>query len=353
MHNLTKEYKEELKKYKDFKLKVEVLIREFLVQNKINYHKIESRIKSIKRLDEKIYRKNEKYNNLYEITDLVGLRIISYLENEVDRIADIIKKEFVIDPVNSIDKRKLDSDRFGYKSLHYVVSLNDERKKLIEYSRFKDLKVEIQIRSILQHAWAEIEHDIGYKSENSIPDSYKRNFYRVAALLETADIEFVNIKQGLESYERSIQNTIKNHPENVEINSVSLNAFINSSNVINYIDKAIAKNANLELIDDQDFMNVESDISRLDFVNINTIKELETKLKIEKENVISFAKDWVGTYRSGGKFAKGISIFYLCYLLIGKSENVEFANEYYEKLINNKASKPIGNKIVETYKKIK
>jgi len=77
--------------------------------------------------------------------------------------------------------------------LHYVASLISEREKLTEYKRFAGIKVEIQIRSTLQHAWAEIEHDIGYKGENSVPDSLKRNFSRVAALLEVADIELMQL----------------------------------------------------------------------------------------------------------------------------------------------------------------
>jgi len=352
MHILTNEYKNQLKKYEDFKLKIEVLLRELLIQNGLNYHKIESRIKGVNRLDEKIHRKNDKYDKLEDITDLVGVRVITYLENEVDSIAAIIRDEFVIDTKNSIDKRKLESDRFGYKSLHYVVSLSEERKKLTEYSRFKDIKVEIQIRSILQHAWAEIEHDIGYKTEKSIPDSYKRNFYRVAALLETADIEFVNIKKGLKSYEDSIEKTIKAHPENVEINLASLNSYISSSNIIKSIDTSIAKNSNCELLDFNESSIMGVDVARLDFVGINSIKKLETVLKEQKKQIIEFAKIWIGTERDGGMFDKGISLFYLCYVLVGKTKNLELANEYYNTYINNRSEEPQGKEIIEVFEKV-
>ncbi len=58
----------------------------------------------------------------------------------------------------------LQEERFGYQSIHYLVKLKGERARLAEYRNLKDGVVEIQIRTILQHAWAEIEHDIQYKS---------------------------------------------------------------------------------------------------------------------------------------------------------------------------------------------
>lgn len=351
MNKLTSEYQENIKKYEDFKIKLEILVRELLVQNNINYHKIESRIKDISKLDEKINRKNQKYKTLEEITDLVGIRIISYLEDEVDKIADIIRQEFILDNENSIDKRKLESDRFGYKSLHYVISLNKERKQLTEYTRFKNFKSEIQIRSILQHAWAEIEHDIGYKNEQSIPDILKRNFYRVAALLETADIEFVNIKRGLENYEKTIENHIKYHPENVEINAASLKSFIQSNKLISEIDNEICKITGRALLPGNDIHDIEDYVEKLHYFNINSIKELENIIKQEKERIIKFAKGWIGSINSGF-FSKGISLFYLGYLLAGMTEDIKVADFYYTNYISKNRKNPEGKRIINTYKNL-
>ncbi len=352
MHKLTKEYKDSFTKFDDFKIKVESLILELLIQNKISYHKIESRTKAIDKLDEKIYRKNEKYSSIQEVTDLVGIRVITYLEDEVDKIADIIKQEFEIDQKNSIDKRKLDSDRFGYKSLHYVISLSEERKRLTEYKRFQDIKFEIQIRSILQHAWAEIEHDIGYKSENAIPDIFKRNFYRVAALLETADIEFVNIKDGLSNYEQHIADKIKKQPETVEINAASLKSFILTNSNIKYTDKKISENTGCKLIPEKEFFVPESYVDKLNFLGINNISELNKVFVEEREKIIEFATKWVGTDGSG-RFAKGVSLFYLCYLLVGKRGDLQFANEYYSKMISREDKiDPNGAEIIKVFKSL-
>jgi ppGpp synthetase/RelA/SpoT-type nucleotidyltranferase len=151
---------------------IDILIK----QNNLKVHQIIGRTKDLENLSKKIDRKQDKYSSIDEITDIVGVRIITYLESDVNNLYDLITKEFTIDTQNSIDKRILADNQFGYRSLHVVVSLNSERCKLTEYKKFENLKCEIQIRSILQHAWAEIEHDLGYKSKSSIPQQYKRNF---------------------------------------------------------------------------------------------------------------------------------------------------------------------------------
>ena len=153
--------------------------------------------------------------------------------DDVDKIAKVIQDEFEVDEVNSVDKREiLDPDRFGYLSLHYVIKLNDKRISLPEYKRFKDLKIEIQIRSILQHAWAEIEHDLGYKSKHSVPRKVRRNFSRLASLLELADEEFDKIREMLIDYKQIIKEEIRNEPANVLLDIETLKRLISEKNSI-------------------------------------------------------------------------------------------------------------------------
>ncbi|MFL6282676.1 MAG: GTP pyrophosphokinase family protein [Pyrinomonadaceae bacterium] len=123
----------------------------------------------------------KSYTQLSDITDICGIRIITYYDEEVDAVARIIENEFEIDPENSVDKRKKAPDTFGYLSSHYIVRLRPVRLQLPEYGRFSQCQAEIQIRSIIQHAWAEIEHDLGYKSQNAVPPPVRRQFFRLAA----------------------------------------------------------------------------------------------------------------------------------------------------------------------------
>lgn len=329
-HKLTEDYKKNIEIYESCKSKTEGLIRELISQNGINYHKIEARIKDPNKLNEKIDRKNGKYSTLAEITDIVGIRIITYFEDEVDKIASIIESEFQIDKENSIDKRQIEADRFGYKSLHFVAALNDQRKRLTEYKRFKDIKIEIQIRSILQHAWAEIEHDIGYKGEYAIPDAFKRSFYRVAALLETADIEFVKIKEGLKQYEETIGDVIKKHPEDVEINAASLKSFILTNSTFANLQKQMSKH--IEFGEDLGLSDIY--IEALHLLNITTIQQLETAIKTNQNRIIKFFIKWIGDEGNDFKFTKGVPLYYLCNVLVGQKGDIDFANYYYKKLIH-------------------
>ena len=110
------------------------LISQILDANGIRVHSVSSRVKSKESLEQKIINAPEKYRNLEEITDICGIRIITYFEDDVDRVSEIIEQEFEIDLENSVDKRSLlDPDRFGYLSVHYIVSLNDQRKNLAVY----------------------------------------------------------------------------------------------------------------------------------------------------------------------------------------------------------------------------
>jgi len=123
---------------------------------------LESRVKTEKSLMGKLELKGYKYTTLYDITDLVGIRIVSFYTSEVDRLATLIEQAFEIDWPNSVDKRSaLEADRFGYMSVHYVCRLPQPE--------FKDFRFEIQIRTALQHVWATAYHDTGYKSNIEVP----------------------------------------------------------------------------------------------------------------------------------------------------------------------------------------
>jgi ppGpp synthetase/RelA/SpoT-type nucleotidyltranferase len=155
--------------------------------------------------------------------DVLGVRIITFFPDEVDKVADVVAREFDIDDENSIDKRATHApEEFGYMSLHYVARLNEARATLSENARFKGLPFEVQIRSILQHAWAEIEHDLGYKTKSSIPPDSHRRFSRLAASLEGADEQFKVIRDELAEYQRELPAAIRRVPATVDINGDSV-----------------------------------------------------------------------------------------------------------------------------------
>ncbi len=318
--------------YDDFRIKIESLIKELLIQKNLSFHQINSRLKSKERLEEKLLRKNSKYSKLADLTDITGLRIITHFEDDVDLIAEAIDSEFEKDEKNSIDKRKIEIDRFGYKSLHYVISLSKKRTSLSEYKRFVGLKAEVQIRSILQHAWAEIEHDIGYKGEIQVPQSLKRNFHRVAALLETADIEFVNIKTRMDAYKKDVLAKLSTNSKELLIDKESFTAFVENDETVSTIDKSICKKVKREYVETSNHISVNA-YEEFDFFEIKTISQLKHLLDINKESIIEIAYEWLAGDEFGTYYGKGICIFYLFYYLLGKSKDEEFIYQYFERFI--------------------
>jgi putative GTP pyrophosphokinase len=301
------------------------LLSDLLQQEKVTIHHISGRTKDHDSLSKKIDRKLGKYTTLDEITDLVGVRIISYMESDVDVIAKLITKEFLVDSKNSIDKRDLNIDQFGYKSLHLVVNLNASRSALTEYKDYKDLKCEIQIRSILQHAWAEIEHDLGYKGKSAIPDQYKRNFNRLAALLETADIEFDRLKQELNEYESEVGELIKKAPEDVKIDQASLNKFNLENNILQQARDIMSKNTGWTY--DLNINSLSGIIERFEFFGMKTIKDIEEALKKDKKLFFVYLDEFTRNF-SFASISITVALYYYQHFLAGKTEDISKVIEY-------------------------
>ncbi len=167
-----------------------------------------------------------KYTNpLEDITDKAGVRVISYFLSTVEAFDQIINDQLIVS--EKINKSGEDPDRFGYQSVHYLVRLRPERTAWPEYRRFADLIAEIQVRTILQHAWAEIEHDMQYKAVAALPTKVQRRFAALAGLIEIADREFQAIEaEGQELRAEARKNVDLGKLEEVEVTDDSIRAYL-------------------------------------------------------------------------------------------------------------------------------
>lgn len=171
------EYDRDESMYQRFCDDIEELLRKLIESSGLRISSLTSRLKKRHSFTEKIQR--DKYQSIRDVTDVAGVRIVTYFEDDVDKIASVIKDHFEIDMINSVDKRRtLPVDQFGYRSSHFVVSLTPERAALTENHEFAGLKIEVQVRSLLQHAWAEAMHSLGYKPDFGPPASISRRLYR-------------------------------------------------------------------------------------------------------------------------------------------------------------------------------
>ena len=162
-----------------------------------------------------------------EITDLAGVRIIAFFPRALASIGDSIREEFDVIEHTDHGQKLYQDERFGYRSDHYLVKMNGKRTELPEYEPHRGLVAEVQVRTILQHAWAEIEHDIQYKASITTPNTIRRRFMSLAGLLEIADREFQAIQDEDKELKRLARTSVeKGVLEEVEITADALRSYL-------------------------------------------------------------------------------------------------------------------------------
>lgn len=196
---LLQQYREQVPALEQLSKIVYDQLRQVLHEQSVELSAIEYRVKTEHSFAGKLERKGDKYASLEDITDLVGLRIITFYTDDVDKVAAIVQQLYDVDWTNSIDKRKAhELTSFGYNSLHYICRLKGGSAPF-----------EIQMRTALQHVWSAIEHDIGYKGAVKLPPEYRRQFSRLAGMLELADDEFSRLRTTMTDYRRQVQTLVK------------------------------------------------------------------------------------------------------------------------------------------------
>ncbi|MBY6436235.1 RelA/SpoT domain-containing protein [Rhodococcus kroppenstedtii] len=218
----------------DFVATIERILQMALGEAEILIHSIEARAKSLSSFRQKASAVSSSDQNrpryadpLSEITDLAAARVITFFLSSVAETDGVIREEFEILEKSTKGDTSNFEGRLGYQSVHYLVKLKATRTSLPEYSRFGDMIAELQVRTILQHAWAEIEHEIQYKAADVLPQEVSRRFQALAGLLEIGDREF----QALDDANKAITKQARAQIDNgqlvqVEITPDSLKAFL-------------------------------------------------------------------------------------------------------------------------------
>lgn len=305
------EYEASFGSYNDFASAMTNLIAVMLKNSNICPQSLVARVKTRQSLAEKVGREGKTYTALTDVTDICGIRIVLYFSDDVDRVCRLLDKEFSVDQ-RSVDKRTaMDPDRFGYLSVHKIVSFSAERAKLLEYAAFSRMVAEIQVRSVLQHAWAEMEHDLGYKGSTALPREQKRRFSRLAGMLELADDEFCRLRDELAQYRQQVTNELNRGAKDVELNAESLAAFLSSQK---YQDLAI----------DPDALNMKRTVNtgivagRLTHLGIMTIGEVEEGLRSYRDDILKLNQG----YRDEGHVVsklKGSDLTSLSYVICART----------------------------------
>jgi ppGpp synthetase/RelA/SpoT-type nucleotidyltranferase len=229
-------YQPLIRLYADFAYAVHSILRARVDGDSVKVNSIEHRAKTVESFGDKANRPSDEDPNrpkypepLSDITDLAGIRVITHFLSTEPQLDRIIESEFEVFEKTDRSQLLRQEERLGYHSIHYLVRLRPNRQSLPEYARFTGLVAELQVRTVLQHAWAEIEHDIQYKAATSLPAEIRRRFMTLAGLLEIADREFEAIQEQSKKLRiEALDSVAAGRLTDVEITPDALKAYLDA-----------------------------------------------------------------------------------------------------------------------------
>ena len=284
------EFRQNSELYNNLKDDIEDILNRIIASNKIKISNLAIRIKQEKSLTKKIMYKN-KYQHIEDVTDVVACRIITLFEDDVERLKDLIMRNFEV--VELSDRRKKENkvrEEYGYNSLHLIVKFTKERCELVEYEPYKNIAFEIQLRTALQHSWCEIEHGLGYKSKYEIPKHIRRRLNRLSATLELLDEEFVSIAKDIEEYNQGLE-----HEEKIlktDINILSLQKYSLHNSYFKTLMENLSKEYQLEMEYDISLISQFRVVQRLNYMGFGYIHELDELLKTHHQQIDFVSRTW-------------------------------------------------------------
>lgn len=278
MPDQVEEYRELYPTYESFARKVAGLLEELLRAEGVTVHVTEWRAKSVESFAEKIRRPGKRFDDpLKDMPDLAGARVLLYYRDDVLRVGDVIKKEFAtIEEIKDHHSDHYSPDQFGYLSHHYVVRINDVRSQLGEWKAFSSLRAEIQVRTILQHAWAAVSHALQYKKEHDVPLDLRRRLFRLAGLFELADEEFFAIREARDKITEAKTTAVKQGVAGVLIDAPVISEFVQTSPCFRRA-KETMREIGYAFITDE-YSDTGEVVKECERVGIKTIEELEAAL---------------------------------------------------------------------------
>jgi putative GTP pyrophosphokinase len=256
-------------------------LREHLKSEKIRFVDIPWRVKEEASFLRKIRKNPGLFKTISDVHDFCGLRVITYLREDIENTIAAIGQRYELTEI--VDRSPSDPTKFGYISHHARIKFHQASPLR---KRFEGLYAEIQVRTILQHAWAEIEHDLGYKNDIGIPTHLRRRFSLISGLLEIGDREFDELRLAISKHVSELSSKSEGDWSEVGVDSHSLQHFCEQSEALrdaaSGVRSAVGAAPNLE----HEYVR---NVSSLDFLRIETLGSLDILLTEQGAAAISLA----------------------------------------------------------------
>ena len=213
-------------RYEKLSEEVAYIVDKCVQGQEIEYAAVTHRVKTLESFCEKVLRKAYE-KPLEETTDVAGVRVVYLYPSDRARLEAVVEKQFIL--VEKVDKiEKDDVERFGYGAIHYLVKLG-KKSSGARYDDLKDLVCEIQVRTILQDAWALVAHHLSYKKESDVPPELRRKLNALSGLFETADDQFDRLRAERTEYAEKVKEEISSGTD------ASLHRALNLDNLMEFL----------------------------------------------------------------------------------------------------------------------
>jgi putative GTP pyrophosphokinase len=256
-------------------------IRTHLRNEAIRFVDTPWRVKAESSLLKKVRKNPAAYKSVSDVHDFCGLRVITYLREDIEHTLSALARRYELTEVK--DRSPLDPTQFGYLSHHARIKFHQASPFR---GQFSDFYAEIQVRTILQHAWAEIEHDLGYKNDVGIPSHLRRRFSLLSGLLEIADREFDELRVEISTHVRSLGKRSENDWFDVSVDSHSLKHFCENSSLLRASAERVRVNADAAPHNDHEYAR---NVSALDHLRIETLGGLDRLLEERGGQAVAMA----------------------------------------------------------------
>lgn len=182
---------------KQIETKLDILNKESKVNRKRNpIETVKSRIKSPDSIAAKLEKKNLPVtfdSMIKNLNDIAGVRVICPYISDIYAVRDMLLKQPDITLIAQNDYIEQPKES-GYRSLHLVIEIPVYLSKTEH-----NVRVEIQLRTIAMDFWASLEHELHYKNTATVPDSVRRELFRVAETIAMTDREMEEIALELQA----------------------------------------------------------------------------------------------------------------------------------------------------------
>lgn len=283
------DYDKKCVQYKALGDLIRLYLYEGLTSAKIPFTDIQYRVKTFHSFMLKIKRKKYFDNPYSKIEDILGVRVICTFNEDIRKVSDVIETVFFAEPPD--DKELNDQNKLiGYRGRHQIVKLKNEICNSSSfYKKLKGLKAEIQIRTNVQHSWAEVSHKLNYKDEENVPTEFKDTLAEISFTLNLIDKHYAQLKKEKELLKNKLKaSSVKSFDLEQEINIDTLSTFLD----LFYSDRDNSEDIELLFEEMLDYKFTFKEI-------ILKQKQLGTKIlnKIEKEILGNSKHSQVGIVR--------------------------------------------------------